>query len=694
MRRLFAMSLLGFSVACPQPGSAPTEEELDPPGTEREPWRASWQVPAPGATELPACDGWHPAATAIERVEAASPDAAFGRSTLQDSFRMEWLDGLRSDPLVSRCLGRALPAGLEPSEWIRAGARLLGDPADRATVPNRPAALDPILAALEEISDGEVAVRVRETDPELEAALAPILWAALDALAVRDEVAAPVRGGDWWAEHGGNGLLPDPDGEGYNAAHPSDRAVLEARRGRTYAAAAQIAEAVASVRWTTAGRAGTRLDVETPRGRLLVRGTGDDDWEATGPLWVSIDLGGRDRYAAAVGANADGVRSVSVHVDVAGDDVYAYPEALDRLQSDLPLPDDGAGRFDRDPDCAGASASDVGRQGSGRFGVGLLFDLDGDDAYRSLRASQGYAHHGVGLLYDGGGDDVYLVEEAGQGAAQYGLGLLIDGAGHDRRIAFSRAQGHGFVGGVGLSVDGEGDDAYVCRRAPVVHPAPQDPEASNASLCQGAGLGWRHDDPDLAMSGGLGWLVDWSGDDRYEGAVFAQGVGYWQGIGVLWDDAGDDRYDAVHYAQGSGVHFGVGLQIDGGGRDRHGETTPALLSSGSGHDYGLGVQYDAWGDDTLDVGPWSGGAGSCGGRGIRVDDGGADTYRGPAAAYGAATSESCPGWRTIGLFWDATGVDRYLVGGSEAPRDRTDWGESWGLGAEARGCDEGGIVAP
>lgn len=657
--------------------SAPGPHEGAPPV-----WALTWSAPEGSALEVAPCPRSHAAALAIEQARAPWAEAPFDAPNL--AGQREVVDALRADPLGARCLPAWAPLDDVPSAWLEVAARLAGDPPPVPVAPRREMTLDGALAAL--ASEGDLEVRARAGSPALERALAGLVWAALDAVLVRDAAQESVRGGDWWSEHGGAGLLYDAKGQGYNAAYASDRGFLDQDRGRTYAAAIRLAKLIESTSWPAEAARGVILDVATPRGRILVRGTGDDRWADGQPLLVSVDLGGDDTYLDPVGANAGDRYPVSVHIDVSGDDLYTYPEAEDAAD-EARLPPDEAGRFDLAPRGFGVSASTVGRQGSGRAGIGLLYDWSGDDRYRSLRMSQGYAHHGVGVLYDAWGDDDYRVEDGGQGAGQYGVGLLIDDDGNDVRRALSRAQGHGFVGGVGITVDRQGDDVYVCdAEAPLVHPSEQLTDR-NVSLCQGAGFGWRHDDPDLSMPGGVGWLLDRAGADRYEAGVFAQGVGYWQGLGLLDDRAGNDVYAAVYYARGSGLHFGVGVMLEGGGLDRLGPRVTAPLSDGSGHDFGLGVFWDFAGDDHLTAGAWSGGAGSCGGFGLRIDDAGADTYAAPTAALGAATTRACPDRAAAGVYWDGGGIDAY-EGPDGQRRNAGQWGYVEGDRAWALGHDE------
>lgn len=680
-------------MACRPEGdlTPPAEAPASPPAPSPTGWQVGWSR-APNPPWEPTCEvEVHPASFELAEALASWSAGPFDASVLQDDFRLAALDRLRTRPLDVRCASVWDADEDTASSWIRRAAELLDDPADTVTVPSRESTLDAVLAAMGQALDRAPEVLHREVPPGLEPTLANLLWSVLDAVTAPDPMPAQLdpelqstRPDDWWVPHGGSGLLYDADGEGYTASFPPDRAVLERRRGRLYGAAVHLAKAVEASSWPHAPAEGLLLDVRTPRGRVVVRGTGDDVWTDAGALLLSVDLGGDDVYTTSVGANQGAQQSVSVHIDVRGDDIYAYPGA-EVVADPSRLPPDAAGRFDLPPHARDISASTEGRQGSGRAGIGLLFDLGGNDSYRSLRASQGYAHHGVGVLYDAAGDDDFWLEDGGQGTGQYGVGLLIDRAGDDHRRALSRAQGLGFVGGFGALVDGGGNDAYACSpKSPLAHPAPQD-DGANVSLCQGAGFGWRDERADLAMSGGFGWLLDRGGHDRYEAGVYAQGVGYWQGVGLLDDRAGHDEYDAVYYARGSGVHFGVGALVDGEGDDRYGLAQPSPWSDGSGHDYGLGIVYDAAGRDELWAGPWSGGAGSCGGVGLRLDAGGDDRHVGGSAALGAATTAACPDREAAGLFWDGSGRDDYED--AESRGDEAEWGHALGAGARATGCD-------
>jgi hypothetical protein len=297
-----------------------------------------------------------------------------------------------------------------------------------------------------------------------------------------------------------------------------------------------------------------------------------------------VDLGGDDTYEAPVGANQDARNPVSVLVDLGGDDTYGYPvvpSSARHAPRRCPRMRMGGARG-----AGPASMSRTARQGAGRLGVGLFYDLGaGRDRYRSLRMSQGFGALGVGGLYDEGGDDTYEAEAGGQGSAMAGVGVLVDGGGRD---AYTR----GPTGRASATCRASGSlsTATATTRTRRGHagalPVAQSP-MTNSSFAQGAGFGRRGDAfPDrINMSGGIGVLRDRAGNDRYTASVFRQGTGYWGGMGLLLDGAGDDRYDAPLVRAGGSAHFAYAALVDGGGRDVHN-----AMATRQEHDRGRGAR--------------------------------------------------------------------------------------------------------
>jgi hypothetical protein len=314
------------------------------------------------------------------------------------------------------------------------------------------------------------------------------------------------------------------------------------------------------------------------------------------------------------------------------------------------------------------SRSRTSRQGAGRLGVGMLFDLDGADHYRSHRMSQGYGALGVGVLYDAAGDDVYEAEAASQGAAAFGLGLLLDRAGTDRYVAYTMSQGFAYARAAGILHDRDGGDTYFMHPSDVLYPSAQDPTGSNSTLGQGTAFGRRADFvPDRTfMSGGVGVLRDTAGNDEYTAAIFAQGCGYWYGMGFLLDGAGDDAYNGQWYVQGSAAHFAISAHVEGGGNDVYNATARRQnVVLGGGHDFSVSWFVDRAGTDDYRAPGLSFGAGNASGFGLFADAVGDDRYDSTSdLSFGNASIETPTDAlrrmvKTVGIYLDADGADTY-----------------------------------
>ncbi|MEO1338798.1 MAG: hypothetical protein AAFV29_24360 [Myxococcota bacterium] len=238
---------------------------------------------------------------------------------------------------------------------------------------------------------------------------------------------------------------------------------------------------------------------------------------------------------------------------------------------------------------------------------------------------------------------------------------------------------------MGLLIDISGADTYRCRPSGQRFIAPQ-LEGAQVSLCQGAGFGFRDDDPELAMPGGVGILVDHGGDDVYVAGVYGQGVGLAGGVGVLFDHRGEDTYDAYWHAQGAGVHGGVGVLTDAGtDADRYNALDTAHnVVLGAGHDGGVGMFLDEGGDDLYRVVSLSVGAATCGGVGLFVDESGNDRYEGSAIrAFGHVEDVDCADG--VALMVDAGGLDVYPASGAAEET------QTWSDGAGGFGLDGEGV---
>jgi hypothetical protein len=551
-------------------------------------------------------------------------------------------------------------------------------------------ASSPLVSALDVVwgkaswdRDAAIAAAAAVPLPVQEAA-AHVLLGAVEAQAMRDaalpNMGDPARFDDYF-EYGANIWLLTTDPQ-IDPDTPEDEWMFRGSEdGSTvlYEGGVRLAQAIDEADWVAAKAAGPfELFVDTPLGAVVLRGGGDDTYDAdtdarlAGPLLLVVDTGGNDEYRIPAGATVDAAHGVAVHVDLGGNDRYEYAEVASPYDGPGLLPADAEGRYTPDPlNRLGAfSLSQSGRQGSGRLGYGVLLDLGGgDDVYRALKRSQGFANFGVGILWDDGGTDSYEGEAGVQGSAVVGIAIQYDGGGDDTYRSYQSSQGFGWISSYGLLYDRAGADHYeLVVDSPVLFGSSQTAGLTNNSLGQGTAFGFRRDDTGHHLAGGLALIRDREGNDRYDGATFVQGVGYWMGFGVSADWGGDDRWNGIFYDQGATAHFALSAFLEGGGDDTYEVDRPANHSSmGLGHDYSVSFFVDDGGIDER-IGPdRSIGAGKCHGMGIFVDNGGDDTYDADNRAIGWATdydwAEGVCGTSatepTYGFFLDIGGDDTY-----------------------------------
>jgi hypothetical protein len=363
-----------------------------------------------------------------------------------------------------------------------------------------------------------------------------------------------------------------------------------------------------------------------------IGGLGNDYY--SGDFKFILDLGGDDVYDLSYDpANPHGV----IIIDLSGDDVY-------RAQTDYAL-------------------------GSGCLSVGLLMDMAGNDTYKARSFGLGSGYFGFGLLYDAEGDDRYDGDTHVEGAGTFGLGLLIDEGGRDVYNAAVYSQGFGFVQGCGVIYELGGSDSYYAggKYKDVLRY-----EDHYLSLSQGFGYGLRP-----WMSGGIGAIVDITGNDNYYSDIFAQGCSYWWSLGVLYDSSGLDNYQCFQYGQGAATHMSQGILIDDYGNDVY---FGKGLMQGCGHDYSCGLILDRHGDDTYTCYDLSQGAGSANGAGVLIDNEGNDRYFCKNAANTQGYGNPRRDFGSIGLFIDLSGEDQYSGNG----RDDSYWKtkSQWGGGMD------------
>jgi HEAT repeat protein len=359
----------------------------------------------------------------------------------------------------------------------------------------------------------------------------------------------------------------------------------------------------------------------------------------TGDFAAIIDLGGDDVYLGrAGGAIGELSTPISFVLDLAGDDAYRNHHKLVN-------------------------------HGAGVFGAGLLWDRGGADFYNALHLAHGAGLFGIGMLIDEEGFDTYQSGFFSQGAGNFGSGVLVDRSGDDTYRAFDWTQGLGGPWGYGLLLDEDGDDIYYAGGRYIHHPLTPD---QYRSFAQGFGFGWRD-----FCSGGIGFLCDRNGNDKYVSEVFAQATSYWFALGMLLDLEGNDLYSAAQYSQGAGIHLSVGALLDLEGDDHY--FSRYGPSQGEGHDWAVGWLLDKDGDDVYYA---AGGQGISltNSVGIFVDTRGADDY-GSRESLSQGGANWTRGTGGIGMFVDLEGDDRY------AEPDKGKNNHVWTSGTFAIGMD-------
>lgn len=375
--------------------------------------------------------------------------------------------------------------------------------------------------------------------------------------------------------------------------------------------------------------------IDTPAGRILLGGTGDNIYSEDAAL--ILDFGGNDKYFNHAGGSTRRY-PYSVVIDLSGDDIY--------------------------------SAADDFAQGAGMIGGGYLVDLAGNDRYIAKNFSQGCGILGAGILADMAGRDQYSAITVSQGAGFFGIGLLAEAGGDDRYFGNYFVQGAGDIKGFGAIVEAGGNDNYFAGGLFADFRAP---EKSYDSMSQGFGYGLRPWESLVGASGGIGVIAEAEGNDTYVADYFAQGSSYWLALGILDDRKGNDRYIAGRYAQGAGIHLSAGVLIDGEGDDVY--LADFGVAQGCGHDYGIGFLLDNGGNDRYVAGTIAQGAGNANGIGVLSDNGGDDEYFLKSLGQGRGNFEPVRDAGSFGLLFDTGGSDVYSLGGKNNHLQyKTQWG--------------------
>jgi hypothetical protein len=125
---------------------------------------------------------------------------------------------------------------------------------------------------------------------------------------------------------------------------------------------------------------------------------------------------------------------------------------------------------------------------------------------------------------------------------------------------------------------------------------------------------------------------------------------------MLVDCSGNDYYNAAEYAQGVGVHRSVGIQIDRDGDDHY--YSRYGPGQGEGHDLSSGILLDKRGDDAYMISGGQG-IGLNNSFGMFIDSEGDDHYSSTEAELGQGSANASRGFGGIGIFLDLAGEDGY-----------------------------------
>lgn len=309
---------------------------------------------------------------------------------------------------------------------------------------------------------------------------------------------------------------------------------------------------------------------------ITIDWSGNDTYSSTSPfsqggalggVGVLLDHAGDDEYVARTWSQGCGVAGFGLLQDDGGRDVY---HGQDECQG-VGLA--GAGVLADGGDAADLYTGVRFCQGVGfPGGVGALIEHGGDDRYvctgrygseyeePGLYSGWGQgvgfgfrniASGGIGILYDLAGDDVYEAGNFSQGGGYfYAWGILRDDSGDDRYIGSRYAQGFAAHEAVGTFLEGGGNDLY----------------QSHSSVADG--LSW--DETSVVFH-------DMGGDDVYEQGGFSLASAAHNGLVLFMDDSGNDRYAALPAHAASNEYHGgksFALFVDGGGDDVYGNEKP------------------------------------------------------------------------------------------------------------------------
>ena len=311
----------------------------------------------------------------------------------------------------------------------------------------------------------------------------------------------------------------------------------------------------------------------------------------------------------------------------------------------------------------------TGRYGAGIGYASVVIDLGNDVKSDFPDASTGVGILGVGLAYfEGsrpdlnakgisfgaglGGVGIVKVEQAfrmesrciGQGFGMAGVGIMIGSKGTDTMKIGYLGQGAGMLGGVGWLFNPDGNDRY--RAGGLV------PDGQSRQGYVGRAQGFSG-----ILPGGIGLLTDNAGDDLYESGTESQACAQGFGVASLYDLSGQDAYFSQRQAQAFAQNEGCALLFDLAGDDVY------MVREGQCHSFAINrsvaLVLDRAGNDVVAAHDSQPATAQGGSVAIYLDAEGSDTFTG-TVGVGVQTD----GRMGIGLFADFGGDNHIGVGPS------------------------------
>ena len=316
-------------------------------------------------------------------------------------------------------------------------------------------------------------------------------------------------------------------------------------------------------------------------------------------IGISIDLMGNDKYFAAHASQGFGLFGTGFLFDYSGNDIYKI-ESSGQGSSIY-----GIGMLLENKGADNYYAYNFSQGFSTMGGAGVLVDYKGNDLYIaepdasitklgdyhsekkiSINMSQGASSGrraditdglnfggGIGGIFDIKGNDIYKSGNWSKGIGYwFGTGISYDGSGDDKyeSVYFSHGSAAHFANGI--LIDESGNDKHTLKQL-------------FAAPAAGAGLGFGWD-----FANGI--LIDLKGDDKYSATVSSMGVAQIRSCALFIDNSGNDVYLMAANEQGMGAatfhkrytvkkhsnahiydNYSYGLFIDNNGTDQYLRTT-------------------------------------------------------------------------------------------------------------------------